>query len=429
VVGTGLVLAAAALLVLLRSFLLEDVDAAAQSRLHDVAVLAAEDRLPPTLSGDDDTTVAQVLAGDSVVAQSSAIQGTLASFTPAGAAVVVRTVDNPPIGDGGAYRVAASRVDSPNGTVVVYAAASLEPVDETMAELQLLLLGTVPVLIALVGITTWKLVGRTLEPVEAIRRQVAEISASALDRRVPDPGTADEIGRLARTMNDMLGRLDDAARRQRSFVADASHELRSPLAAIRTQLEVAAGHPSTVDWSALVTRWLAEQDRLERLVDDLLTLARLDGSPPSGTTTTVDLDELVLRELRDIRARGRVRLDLAGLGGGRVRGDPEQLRRLVRNLLDNAERHASGTVRVSLRQADGTVELAVGDDGAGIAVENRERVFRRFVRLDEARSRLGGGTGLGLAIVRDVATAHAGTVEILDAAPGATFVVRLPAVD
>jgi signal transduction histidine kinase len=314
--------------------------------------------------------------------------------------------------------------------VVVYAGASLEHVTESANALRLLLAVGVPLLLLFVGFTTWTLVGRSLEPVEAIRRQVTEISVTALDRRVPEPGTADEIDRLARTMNEMLARLDAAARRQRSFVADASHELHSPLATIRARLEVALAHPDGVDWPRTAEWWLQEQARLERLIDNLLVLAQADGGVAVRSRQVVDLDELVLRELRDLRARGRVRIDVTGLAGGRVVGDPDQLRRVVRNLLDNAERHAASTVRVELARVDaGRFALAVVDDGPGIAPADRQRVFERFVRLDKARGRRAGGAGLGLAIVREIVTAHGGTAEVEDSAAGARLVVRLPAAD
>jgi signal transduction histidine kinase len=273
-------------------------------------------------------------------------------------------------------------------------------------------------------------VGRALEPVEAIRRQVAEISVSALDRRVPEPATGDEIERLARTMNQMLARLDAAARRQRAFVADASHELHSPLATIRAKLEVGLGRPDAVDWPAVVGGWLDEQARLERLVENLLVLAQADDGAAIRSPRVVDLDELVLRELRDLRARGRVRLDVSGVTGGRVVGDADQLRRVVRNLLDNAELHATSAVRVELAQSDpDAVVLAVSDDGPGIAASQRERVFERFVRLDEARNRRAGGAGLGLAIVREIVTAHGGTARAEETEAGARLVVRLPAAE
>jgi signal transduction histidine kinase len=448
VVGAALIIAAVALVVLLHRSMVGDVDAQARMRLAAVVSLVRRSGVPPTLAGsDDDGTIAEVVvSGGRSVARSPLIQGseTLAAFTPRGDEVVVRTLKRPLAG-GDAYRVAAQRIGAQRvgaqrvgaqrvgargGTVVVYAGASLEHVTESANALRLLLAVGVPLLLLFVGFTTWTLVGRSLEPVEAIRRQVTEISVTALDRRVPEPGTADEIDRLARTMNEMLARLDAAARRQRSFVADASHELHSPLATIRARLEVALAHPDGVDWPRTAGWWLQEQARLERLIDNLLVLAQADGGVAVRSRQVVDLDELVLRELRDLRARGRVRIDVTGLAGGRVVGDPDQLRRVVRNLLDNAELHAASTVRVELARVDaGRFALAVVDDGPGIAPADRQRVFERFVRLDKARGRRAGGAGLGLAIVREIVTAHGGTAEVEDSAAGARLVVRLPAAD
>jgi signal transduction histidine kinase len=431
VVGAALVVAAVALLSLLHRSLEGNVDAQARLRLHDVAALARRGELPPSLAGEDDGTVAQVVSGGRVVSQSPIIHGAapLGVFVPAGTAVAVRTVERPSVGDGGAYRVAAQTMDTPTGPVVVYAAASLDPVVDSMHELRILLALVVPVLIVIVGATTWTLVGRTLEPVEAIRRQVAEISATALDRRVPEPATADEVDRLARTMNEMLDRLDVAARRQRTFIADASHELRSPLAVIATKLEVGLARPDSVDWPGLAREWLDEQGRLARLVDDLLLLARLDEKAAVVVPKLVDLDELVLREAADLRARGKAHVDVSGVVGGRVRGDAQRLRRVVGNLLDNAERHAAATVTIELGQRDGIVEFAVCDDGPGIAPAQRQRIFERFVRLDESRVRGKGGAGLGLAIVRDIVAEHGGTAEVADTAVGTRMVVRLPAAE
>jgi signal transduction histidine kinase len=434
VVGTALVVSAAALLALQHHHLRANVDDQARSRLQDVAALVQRGDMPTTLAGEDDGTVAQVVADGRVLAQSPIIHASapLTAAVPIGAGIVLQTVERPPIGDDdSSYRVASTAVATPTGPVIVYAAASLEPVIDSRYTLAVILCIVVPVLFLLVGITTWELVGSTLEPVEAIRRQVAEISATALDRRVPEPATADEIDRLARTMNVMLDRLDAAARRQRAFVADASHELRSPLATIRTKLEVGLARSTAVDWPGLARGWLAEQERLERLVDDLLLLARMDEGAADNAPSLVDLDELLLREARDLQSRGKVRVELAKIAGARVRGDGERLRRVVSNLLDNAERHACTTVRCELGLRDGTVELVVSDDGPGVARIERERIFERFVRLDESRTRRGGvvGLGLGLAIVQDIVTAHGGTVEAAGTTHGARFVVRLPATD
>jgi signal transduction histidine kinase len=432
VVGAALIAAAIALEVLLHRSLVSNVDSQAWMRLDDVTAIVQQHRVPPSLAGsDDDGTVAEVVAGGRVVARSPLIHGTtsLASFEPPGAEPEIRTLPDPGI-SGADYRVAAQRVVTARGPVLVYAGASLEPVEETTNALRALLAIGVPLLLVFVGVTTWALVGRSLEPVEAIRRQVAEISVTALDRRVPEPATDDEIDRLARTMNEMLARLDAAARRQRTFVADASHELHSPLATIRARLDVGLAHPERVDWPSLAEGWLQEQTRLERLVDNLLVLTEADEATAVHSPQVVDLDELVLPELRDLQARGRVHVDVTGVAGARVRGDPDQLRRVVRNLVDNAELHAATTVRVELAQTDpDTVTLAVSDDGPGIAPGERERVFERFVRLDKSRARRAGGAGLGLAIVREIVTAHGGTAEVGEAAVGARLVVRLPAAE
>jgi signal transduction histidine kinase len=432
VVGTALVLAAVILLALLHESLVDNVDASARMRLDDVTELVRHSAAPPALAGeDDDGTIAQVVVDGRVLTQSPIIRTTapIAAFRPpADGSVMLRTIRKAPIGDDrSSYRIAARSLETSLGTTFVFAGASLEPVEDGMEDVQFIIAGVIPALILLVGTTTWLLVGRTLKPVEAIRRQVTEISATALDRRVPVPATNDEIGRLAWTMNEMLDRLDTAARRQASFVANASHELRSPLATIRARLEVALLRAEPVDWPAVARSWLDEQTRLERLVDDLLLLARMDGAAADRTATIVDLDELVLREARDLRSRGRVRVDVSGVGGGRVRGDTEPLRQVVRNLFDNAERHATTTVGCALRQHGATVELTVTDDGPGIAPVDRHRIFERFVRLGEDRNRREGGAGLGLAIVLDIVTAHGGTIQVAEVPSGARFVVRLPA--
>lgn len=432
VVGTGLIVAGVLMVALLQVTMRDNVDAQARLRLAEVADLVRSDRLPASLAGEDDGTVAQVVINDVVVTQSPTIHGNrpIAAFIPAGTEMTIRTVRNPPIGDGETHRIAVRRVDSPHGPAVVYTAATLDTVQDSTYTLAALLAVFIPLTILLVGITTWRLVGRTLGTVEAIRAQVTEITARALDRRVPVPQTGDEITRLARTMNDMLDRLETSVRQQRAFIADASHELRSPMTTIRTRLEVSLAHPATADWPLLARRWLTEQSRLERLVDDLLVLARADEAMPITAPSIVDLDELVLREARDHHARGAVRVDVTQVGGGRVRGDAEQLRRVVANLLDNACRHAATTVRCAVSQTDSVVELAVSDDGPGVPTADRERIFERFVRLDEARDRRSGGTGLGLAIVRDLVTTHGGTVTLATVAgngPGTQFVVRLPA--
>ncbi|MET8153608.1 sensor histidine kinase [Actinoplanes sp. NPDC049668] len=308
----------------------------------------------------------------------------------------------------------------------VSVAVSLEEVDDSTAALVTPLLVGLPLLVLLVGGTTWTVVSRSLAPVERIRRKVEEITGERLDRRVPEPRPGDEIGRLARTMNRMLARLQDSRDRQREFVADASHELRSPVASIRQVAEVAQAHPGALPDGELAETVLAESARLQRLVEQLLLLTRADDGGARQARTDVDLDDLALAEARRV-ARAGVAVDTSGVGAGRVRGDAATLAQVVRNLADNAARHATAVVAVGVRETGDAVEFTVDDDGPGIPAAQRERVFDRFVRLDEARARDSGGSGLGLAIVKEIVAAHGGTVAVSPSAlGGARFTVRLP---
>jgi signal transduction histidine kinase len=428
VMSAAVAIASFALVILLQRSLLRDVDARAAVRLHDLVALAVRDQVPRLLAGDDeDSTVAQLVADNEIVAQSPAIRGgvVIADFAPAGSSIVTRYVSNAPIVGGGTYRVAAQRVTAPSGPAVAYAGASVEPVTDSIHSVEVLLAVVGPALILLTGGMTWWLVGRTLDPVEAIRAEVAEISAAGLARRVPERDTGDEIQRLAQTMNSMLARLDDATSRQRQFVSDAAHELRSPVAAIRAELDLATAHPDDVDWPALLDRLTTSSTRLERLVKDLFVLATAD-EQSSQRPTEVDLDELVLRDVESLRATSGHAVEARKVDAARVLGDRDQLERVVANLLDNAERHTTSTIVVELRSADAIAELTVADDGPGIPSPLRERVFERFTRLDEARDRDQGGAGLGLAIARQIVTDHGGSIELADSNGGARFVIRLP---
>jgi signal transduction histidine kinase len=314
--------------------------------------------------------------------------------------------------------------------VTVVAERSLDEVNSTIDKLKTTMYFAVPTLIALVALATWYFAGRALRPVEAIRAEAESITGSTIHRRVPEPKTNDEVGRLARTMNAMLGRLDESSQRQRQFVSDASHELRSPLASIRTNVEVALRNNDRADWGAVAARVLAEDARMEDTVSELLDLARVDeieGGTPVDSLPEVDLDEIVLDEtLRD----HRVPIDTTRVSAGRVHGRREQLSRMTRNLLDNADRHAKWRVAIALQnnRESGTIELTVDDDGPGISPDDRERVFDRFTRLDDGRARDIGGLGLGLSMVKAIVEQHDGTVMIEDAPlGGARITVTLPA--
>jgi signal transduction histidine kinase len=286
----------------------------------------------------------------------------------------------------------------------------VDVLDTTTLVTQLLIVG-LPVLLVVAAITTWIAVGRALAPVEAIRREVDEISAAQLHRRVPQSGANDEIGRLAATMNRMLARLEDARNSQRRFVSDASHELRSPITTIRQHAEVALAHPDRMTVDELADVVLAEQQRMQRLVEDLLLLARADEHAPFASAP-VDLDDLAFEEARRLRSNSSVRVDSSGVGAARVQGDADALRRIFRNLGENAVRHAVSRVDIGLVDRGDDVVLTVDDDGPGIAESERNRVLQRFVRLDEARSRDDGGSGLGLSIVDKVVRAHRGSISI-----------------
>ncbi len=315
------------------------------------------------------------------------------------------------------------------GNITLVSQQSTAAVNSTVDSVTDVLLVVVPSMIALVALAAWYFTGRALKPVEAIRLEAESITGATMDRRVPEPDTDDEVGRLARTMNAMLDRLETSAQKQRQFVSDASHELRSPIASIRTNLEVALHNPERSDWPAVAQRALAEDVRMEDTVSELLDLARLDeaeGPAPLDTLPEIDLDELVLDDTVQQR---RVPVDTGKVSAGRVHGRRDQLQRVVRNLLDNAARHASTTVAVGLQTDDRTVELTVDDDGPGIPVEERELVFERFTRLDDGRARDAGGLGLGLAMVKSITEHHGGTVVIEDAPiGGARLRVNLPAV-
>ncbi|WP_406191786.1 HAMP domain-containing histidine kinase [Streptomyces griseus] len=341
--------------------------------------------------------------------------------------------DDPDFSDGTAtvgrttadYRFAAVEATTPDGvTLTVYAGAPLAAEQEAVNTVRGAMLTGLPLLLLVVAGVTWLVTRRALRPVEGIRREMAAITASEdLARRVPEPGSRDEIAALARTTNETLTVLEASVERQRRFVADASHELRSPIASLRTQLEVAEAHPELLDLPGAV----ADTVRLQVLAADLLLLARLDAGEKPGSAT-VELGALVREEVSQ-RAGDRiaVRVEVPEGGAFEVNGSRGQLSRVIGNLLDNAQRHAEASVAVSVAADGRGVRVEVRDDGAGVPEEERERIFERFVRLDDARSRDDGGAGLGLAIARDVASRHGGTLTVHRAAEGgAAFRLWLP---
>ncbi|MEV4687379.1 sensor histidine kinase [Microbacterium sp. LWH3-1.2] len=390
--------------------------------MHDATVRAGETRAEqlaaridaegPSAVTELDDDIAQVLddEGRVVAASEEADSGDL----PDSGGTV--TYDDEPM--------LVVREDLDDGTLLL--AVPVEDDQQTLATVAMLLAVAVAGVVALVAGITWWVVGRALRPVSRIRAEVDDITADRLDRRVAVPSSGDEIAALAGTMNRMLDRLDAAATAQRRFVSDASHELRSPLATIRQHAELAQLHPDATSVDDLAGVVHDEGLRMQELVDALLLLTRLDERAVLQRDD-VDVDDLALAEAKRLRAAGAV-VDATGVRAARVRGDARLLGQLVRNLADNAARHARTAVAIGVLERDGQVLLTVDDDGEGVPIEERERIFERFVRLDEARARDAGGSGLGLAIARAIAEAEGGSIRV-EHSPlgGARFAVSLPA--
>ncbi|MGI5164315.1 sensor histidine kinase [Spirillospora sp. CA-253888] len=320
-----------------------------------------------------------------------------------------------------AYLV-AERVRGPDGGYTVYAAASTSAFEQVKSPFLIRLALAVLLALALVALIVSLAVRRALRPVRVMRGELAGITDG--QGRVTVPGGHDEVAGLAGSVNATLHRLEKVLDRQRGFVADVSHELRSPLTGLRAQLEVALEHPEDEDWPAVARAALGDADRLQRIVSDLLIMARLSAGVPQERAP-LDLGALVGEETAR-RAAGRVPVEVRTEPGVVVEGDRGQLARVLTNLLDNAVRHARAWVRVTVAAEDGQAVLRVIDDGSGIAPEDREAVFKRFHRLAEGRRRDGGGTGLGLPISRDIAVAHGGSLVATDCDDGACLVLRLP---
>jgi signal transduction histidine kinase len=400
--------------------------------LH-VLHLIKRERLPRWLPADDRALAVQVLdARGNVVSSTWNLRGQprVATFRPGeDSAFAVRELDRVP-GLDGPMQVVVFRVYEPSGDWTIYAVDRAVPWYGN-ATLCAFLLALSALMTLLFAVRTWWTVDRTLAPVDAIRAELEEITATESGRRVPVPESRDEIRLLAETANQTLDRLDDALIRQRRFTSDASHDLRNPIAAARTRLEEALMYPRDADWPQVGSAVLASLDRLQAIVTDLLELARLDAetrrpAAEAGRAMAVlDLADVVAAELeRRLLPDGRVETRLQP--GVFVRGDRLRLSRLLANLLDNAVRHAADRVTVSVYADGGTAIMEVLDDGEGIAPAERELVFQRFVRLKASKDRDAEGTGLGLPIAREIATAHHGTLRIEDSERGARFVLRLP---
>jgi signal transduction histidine kinase len=315
------------------------------------------------------------------------------------------------------FLIVATGVSVGGRLYTVIVASTVKVQDETVSTVAWFILGAVPLLLVVVGVSVWVLVGRSLRQVERIRGQVAGISARHLDERVDVPPTADEIQALAETMNVMLGRLQASDQEQRRFVSDASHELRSPLATLSAGVEIAAADPTGATWQEMKGILAGETARMRYLVEDLLTLAKTNDGGLRLETTDVDLDDVLNQEIRRLRSTSTRRIEVS-LEPVRITGDPRRLGQVVRNVLDNADRHALSRISIRVRGTEEGALVTVDNDGPPVPGPDRGRIFERFVRLDQSRSRESGGSGLGLAIAAAIMSAHHGWIRTGDAPDG-----------
>jgi signal transduction histidine kinase len=429
------VITGAVLLIVLQRYALTRVlDSSASKTAKDIAAQFADDGRGPTVVSATTGGIAavQVLdAGNHVIASTSGTEHSISLVTPEQLAELRsgERIDIDSTTSGARLRVLGQAVGG--RTVIVL--TDLTRIDDSLRVLTRAALIGGPLAVLLMGLLTYAVVSITLRPVAALRHGAADITAAGLaEQRLPVPGPQDEIHRLAVTLNAMLDRIDSATSRQRTFVGDAAHELRSPLASLRVQLEVGARLGPSADWSGLIDDVLVDVDRLDRLVADLLALARLDESASLSRREPVPMAEVVAAVLAGY-GQARVPVRSTGLEPLWTEGDPDALRRVVINLVNNATRYSAGPVEVGLRtvreDARDFVELTVDDDGPGIREAERERVFDRFYRVQESRSRESGGTGLGLPIVRDIVRNHGGRVWLAarpDGRAGLRAIVRLP---
>jgi signal transduction histidine kinase len=418
-----LVAVSIALIVVQRAQLTAAVDATLSQRAADIESVVANGQLPDLASTPEDTFT-QIVGPNGEVIAASANLGRQA--LPEHLDQPIRDIELPAV-DEDAFRLLSTYVETDTGRMLLHVGASFDDVTESVGILAASLGVAIPAVAFLLGWTVWWLVGRTLEPVERIRSEVATIGATGLERRVPQPQGSDEIARLAGTMNEMLDRLQRSVEQQQTFIADASHELRNPLTRMRTTLEVEIARLGPGEERDALTSSLEDVIALQALVEDLLHLARSDAGDLVVDWQTVDLDEVIRRAAAPLSGRP-ITIDIQEVQAIQVPGDGPMLARAVENLLSNACRHARDQVSVSLSQEGEQAVLAIEDDGPGIPAEKRDDVFERFARLDESRSRDHGGTGLGLAITRDIVERHDGTITLTaGVGGGARFEIRLRA--
>ncbi len=424
--GSGL------LIITEENMLVRNLDSSGQLRINDIQSLLIDKVLPPeiTIIGDDSGFVQLLDSSGAVISTTKNIAGEAALIAPpkfsglTGEVVaensIISAFDNVP------FRLIAKKITVNQKSYSVIAGYSLVKTLKATHYLIKLLIALNLLVSMLVFIVTWFVTRGALRPVERMRSEVEELSIKDLSKRVSVPESKDEIGRLGRTLNSMLERLEISDQRQRRFVSDASHELRNPLAGMRTQLEVELLYPQSENVEQGRQALLRSTLRLQELTEDLLILAVSDSDTEMLNQQHIDLGEIVLQEVADFPVSPGVQLDTSGVETVRLLGDQSQLRRAFTNLLANANRFAESQITILVHSDNDWAYLEVFDDGPGIPMADRERVFERFSRLDNSRSRHAGGTGLGLAITKQIVLSHGGEIGLLEEKQGAHFQIRLP---
>lgn len=421
-----------ALVFVQRALLIDRIEDAITTRARDVGSLVRSGQSFSAINEGGEDAFIQVLNSDgSVQFASNNIIGQPPFTDVAVGPGELRFIDakGRVANDFDSFRVAVFGIASTDDSFTVLVGRNLEPVADSTEVLVITLAIGIPLLTVLVGIAAWFLAGRALKPVDTMRSEVDMIGGEIAGRRIDEPRSDDEVARLASTLNRMLERVDTVQQSQKRFVADASHELRTPLTAFRAGLEATIGSSRDEELTGMMRDSLSDVDRMELLIEELLAeaaeTAASDTGPPEPAQ--VDLDDIVLEEVSATRTGTDTVIDVSGVSGAQVSGMASQLRRAVRNLLNNAVRHAESKVSMTLEESEHVIRLVIENDGPSIPPAERERIFERFVRLDEARSSGQAGSGLGLTITRRIVGAHGGRVFAApEFAGGARFVVELP---
>jgi signal transduction histidine kinase len=415
-----------------QNMLIRNLDAGAQLRINDIQASLTDKILPYeiTIVGDDSSFVQLLDYKGNILSSTKNIAGEAAVIIPpvstSQKSGSVMSANRRIVAfDNLNFRIVVKQVVVRSSAYSILVGYSLEKTQNSMSYLKKLLLILNAIITLFVYLATWFVTGRALRPVEKMRSEVDKLSTNELSNRVSVPKSDDEIGRLGKTLNSMLDRVELSDQKQRRFISDASHELRNPLAGMRTQLEVDLMYPDATKTAETRESLLKSTLRLQELTEDLLVLAVTDSNKLQTQLGLVELGKVIRDQVETLKFSPDVEVDTSQVGNGTVWGDESQLRRVFINLMDNANRFAKSSIQVSLSCQEGKVFLEVFDDGPGIPSTDEERIFERFSRLDNSRSRSQGGTGLGLAIVKEIVLAHRGDIRLSHDRKGAHFVITL----